>query len=595
MPLPVCSLSNDADMSRFFLATVFLLWAFSAQAFVLDQTSHRLEYVLEAIDAGKFTTADENTRDAEWFKWAREADREAKARVFHAQFFSAAGITIPKCPQPGDSTDGCATSAGTWQYPTPCFGAGGALQGSLTFYNGFSRPAWNVVGCDYPTGATTTKAQMLANAATYDPAVQSWPSGCTYSATGWPYNTAMPWVDCLNSTGTAGTLTIQNLYLGAAFGHKSVGIRLSRSVKNVVSNIIIDNDADISSVTQVGGLQVGLINLQSGAHDVSVSNVTANGHFNDGTGCCDTAFGVLMELSTSTAISFDQVVFDNFQQYSVGLLGTNHTLSVTRSVINGCMARTPPGHTECWFGSTNYGTGTVPGITYSYNVLFQPPGYGNHEEFMHITNTGPPDGAVNGFVMDHNIEIGNPTSPANGQGVAGIQFQLINGTFALTAAFPANISWLTTGTEIYQAINPNNSTQTNTVLSLWAQNGSNAYGPTFQTDCGSNQANTVWCPTGGSQNVLNYNNTTTVAPTTGGKLSTNSFNYFHDWSRGPMSGTVSIHDNYVYLVGILATGGWQRSPSDCTGITSGPFGSNNINLLDGSSLSSWTAPIGTGC
>lgn len=568
-------------------------YAFASPA-ELDQTSRRLEYVLERLDSASLLHADPNRVDAERFKWMLIADKEARAK---SSAFFASGLTATNwpCPQSTLYTDGCATSSGTWTFPNPtqCWTAGGSLQGSLIFYSGFTRPAWNLPGCDYPIGATTTKAQMLANPSTYDPAVQSWPSGCTYSSTGWPYNTVMPWVDCLNSTGTAGTLTIKNLYLGAAFGHKSVGIRLSRSANDVLSNIIIDNDADISAVTTVGGIQVGVINLQSGSHDVSLANVTVNGNFNNGSGCCDTGFGTLMELSTSTAISFDQVVFDNVQQYSVGLLGTGHTLSVTRTVLNGCMARLPPGHTECWFGSTNYGTGTTPGVTYSYNVFFMPPNYGTHEEFMHITSTTSAS-PVNGFVMDHNIEISNPNGTSTGALITSVPFQLVNGTFTLTGTFPDTITKLATGTHITTAIDPNNSQAKAVALSLWQQNGSNAYGPTFTTDCGSGQPNTVWCPTSLSAVSTNYNNTTTVAATTG-TLATEEFNYFHDWSKTPMSGTVNIHDNYVYLGSIQPSGGWQRSPSDCTGITSGPFGSNNINLLNGSSLNGWTAPLGTGC
>lgn len=548
---------------------------------------------MAAIDNEALGRADEHARNAEWFMRTREADRENKANRAKMAFFLAGTTGISTWPCPVAATkvaDGCAAANGTWSYTNApqSWDAGGALKGNQTWYGGFTRPPWNVPGADYKVGATDSIATMLANPSTYDPAVRAWPAGCTYSASGWPWNTSMAWVNCINSSGSGGKMSFNNLYLGAAFGHPAVALEMSRLVNNEITNVISYNDANVSNPIFSGGFRIGQFYLPSSTVNTTWTNVSFLGNFNDGTGCCDTATkdGQLLLLNSAGTHTFDYVVFKDWVISTVDILSSNDTgpratLNVKHSVVDGCNFRSAVGHTECWVGGRGWAQ-----MNWQYNLFAQPYNAGNHRAFFHMTSTASPAG-VGGLDYENNVVLLKQNSTLNGSLLSGVPFSLVGGTFTLTGAIANPYDVLQCGVAVNSAIDPVLGGTKNTQLSLYKQNGSNAFGPTFQTDCAGDQLVSTWCPVTGV-----YGNTTTVAATTGGQISSLAANYVHDWGYTPMTGTVVVQNNYIDPSS-LGTG-FMESPSDCSGITSFTW-TNNINLLDGTSITGWAAPLGTSC
>ena len=441
----------------------------------------------------------------------------------------------PNCPYGMDNGDGCPEAPTTATFTIPnCWVGNGLRQSGQTWDPalGSHPPAWNVPGCDYPVGATTPAATMLANPSTYDPLYQDTsgrypniPTSCRVidphdptntgvslsapdipAATyyGWVRNEQMPMLYCSTQAFTG----LSNLYFGAyPSRHKAVGIFIERnSSKNLVfQNVIFAGDQDVLWSSQI---------LSGNAlQNVTFKHSSFNGNFFDPSGCCQVGNAVWVNLWTSGTVSFDYVNISEFQGYEV-TLNTGRTIpagkgsiSISHSVINGCLWRQAAGHGECFTG----GPGGWNNFNIHYNLFLWYGGNGGHTTFFHLNNTNY-NSPYNNVEIGHNLYISN----TNGNAPQKILYHLEDaGPLYNHAAMLV----LDGGTARGANLRPGQCLQQGmavqgTALNLWTRiggTGCDARNTKFLVDCsGGENLNYPMCPT---QSVSGTGNT--YDPSTG--------------------------------------------------------------------------------
>lgn len=434
--------------------------------------------------------------------------------------------TNPNCPEGLGLGDGCPGHGGLYKISN-CWTGG--LQGNSPWPANLgpnwvgTRPTWNVAGCDFGTGATVSKATMLANPATYDPlykdAFGNYPHlpGChidadalTVSAYSVLTGAVGYWPSALNTsykmhlalcTGVSNRVDLRNLYLGSWPSYVNNGVTipartavgvmvLTGALTNItLTNVIVDNDTSVVQNNQVAfqtRVVTSLYFIGTGAltTNITLTDVTFYGNYGDVSGCCDTAIPsqIATWMGSYGNVTWSYVAFDDFVGYIGGLSSSRTLVGDPRgtfqwdhSVLNGCSQRVPAGHTECFADSSVYTTWTM-----SYNLFRVIPGTPVQEAFFHTATINQQTGLPNHDLhWDHNIMLSNSLGlPKNSD---TIQFHLASGVMTFDAAPP---SYIATGQSL-----------TAYALTLYKQVGTDVHGwPMFQTDCGGNQSPNGFCP-----------------------------------------------------------------------------------------------------
>jgi hypothetical protein len=355
----------------------------------------------------------------------------AAYQLAQSSLSTTGGAKSPNCPYGMDKGDGCPEAPTTAGYRIPnCWVGNGLRQSGQTWDPALGEhpPSWNVPGCDYPVGATTSAAEMLANPATYDPLYQDTPGhypnvppscrvidpndpknvGVQIAAPmiiratyyGWVRNEQMPMLYC----GTQDFKGLSNLYLGAyPSRHKAVGIFIERSSSANIEfqNLILSGDQDVLWSSQIMS--------GNAIQNISFKHSSFNGNFFDPSGCCQSGSANWMELwNKSGTISFDYVNISEFQGYEVTLNtgrtipGGKGSISITHSVLNGCLWRQAAGHGECFTG----GPGGWNHFDLRYNLIMWYGGNGGHTTFFHLNSTNY-NSPYDNVEIEHNLYISN--------------------------------------------------------------------------------------------------------------------------------------------------------------------------------------------
>lgn len=488
--------------------------------------------------------------------------------------------SAPLCPY--GSSGGCPTPNGGTFKSTNCPAL--MQQTGQTWANPHPEN-YNVPGCDYAIGTLTPGASkpVLGSASSIP--------GCTWNASGWAYNSAMPYFDCV------GGATISGWNVGC------VGLKLDANANNQVFTLQDDywkllqpcaNDIRKAAGTIVSNIWVPSHGL-TGVTINLISN-ELDGNFNDSGNCCNGADGTNTNSSETWFLDADgnsgfinmyYNYFHNYGGYYLTAAGTNTNMLGGEWAYNffeGCVLRNAYGHAECTTGNS------YDGIHIHNNVGLLDRNEGGAQQAFFYLQSSDANVSGNGEI-DHNRFVGNgpslTVSPnaitatlVFATGTAGCSGSQVCVTVsATTAPIGVGMNINGTGVAFYKLIS-----------------GSGGVGSVFATDCGVQGANTE-CPNSTTSTGVFNNGAVDVGAFTGTltnvSVSTVAGNFNGVAYTHGSVGLINIHDNQVDATGMASNGVWGGPAGGCS--SPSQFSNNNNLITNTGAYNAWSSGAGSGC